>query len=119
VVWGLAVWARVRITRRQPTTGWAVAVAFAAATVFCQVMGYELTVLALVVPHVLDLFAAGRVRTAFLILMGLALAWAPFAVGDLLPSHRAIGAVWVALVVLFGGWPITPSGSSASSVPSS
>ena len=106
-VWGLAVLARVRIARSRPSPAWAVAVAFAAAPVVCQVMGYELTLLALVVPHVLDLFAAGRVRTAFLILMGLALAWAPFAVGELLPSHRAIGAVWVAVVVLIGGWSRT------------
>jgi len=106
-VWGATVLVRVRIARSWPTPAWAVAVAFAAAPVCCQVMGYELTLLALVVPHVLDLFAAGRVRTAFLILMGLALAWAPFAVGELLPAHRAIGAAWVAACVLIGGWPRT------------
>lgn len=118
-VWAVAVLLRVRIARNRPTTAWAVAVAFAAAPVCCQVMGYELTVLALVVPHVLDLFAAGRVRTSLLIVMGLALAWAPFAVGELLPSHRAIGAAWVAVSVLFGGWPVTSSMPSPSSATSS
>ncbi len=115
VVWGLAVLVRVRLAASRPTPAWLVAVAFAVAPVVCQVMGYELTLLALVVPHALDLFHAGRVRTAFLILMGLALAWAPFAVGELLPSHRAIGAAWVAVVVLVGGWPLTLSAPSASS----
>lgn len=118
-VWGVAVLARVRIARSRPTPAWALAVAFAAVPVVCQVMGYELTLLALVVPHVLELFAAGRVRTALLILIGLALAWAPFAVGELLPSHRAIGAAWVVIAVLLCGWPLTPSTPSAFSATSS
>ncbi|HET6575787.1 MAG TPA: glycosyltransferase family 87 protein [Fimbriiglobus sp.] len=104
-VWGLAVLARVRLAGSRPTPGWAVAVAFGGALLCCQVMGYELVFLALAVGHVLDLFAAGRVRTAGVILLGLGLAWGPFALGNVMPSHRALGTAVFAVAVLLGGWP--------------
>jgi hypothetical protein len=120
---GYAVWAglvlgRVWLAGRSPTAGWAVAAAAVGALLCCQVLAYEMVLLGLVVPHVLDLAAAGRRRAvmAFVALLLLAsfpiepfeALWKRGWLGDwagVVLSHRSTGVALLAVALLAGGWP--------------
>jgi hypothetical protein len=117
-VWAVLVLVRAFLTNGWPTAAWATAVAAVGALLCCQVLAYELVLLGLVVPHVLDLAAAGRrgLVLAFLVLLGLASV--PFEViaslGEggrfgawegAIASHRGTAVALLAVALLIGGWP--------------
>ena len=135
---GYAVWAglvlvRVRAADRSPSQEWALAVAAVGALVCCQLLGYELVLLALVAPHVVALWSSGRTSDAYVFVALLALASLPLEVmlalagrlrsagfdpmtaanpatlGDqfagVLVSHRSASVVLIAATLLVRGWP--------------
>ena len=104
LVWGGLVLGRVALAGERPSKAWALAAAVAGALTCCQVLGYELLALTLTVPLIRDLFASGyKVRGWAMVLlllsqqipMGL---FEQIGVG----SHRPIGAMVLALLVLAG-----------------
>jgi hypothetical protein len=117
-VWGGLALGRAARAGRRPTAGWAVAAAGVGALLCCQALAYELVLLGLVVPHVLDLAAAGRRGLVLVFLLGLGLASVPFEVIQILgeggrlgawegaiASHRSTGVALLAVTLLVGGWP--------------
>ncbi len=120
---GYAVWAGLVLGRgalagERPPPGWAAATAAVGALLCCQVLAYELVLLGLVIPHVLDLAAAGRRRTVLVFLLLLGLASVPFdviqALGEggrfgawegAVASHRSTAVALLAVTLLVGGWP--------------
>jgi hypothetical protein len=118
VVWGLLVLLWGTVAGRRPTAGWAVAVAAVGALACCQALAYEMVLLGLVAPHVLDLAAAGRRRLVLVFLLLLGLASVPFDVIQVLgeggrfgawegaiASHRSTAVALLAVTLLVGGWP--------------
>jgi hypothetical protein len=126
LVWAGLVLGRVAASGTRPSASWALAAAVAGALVCCQVLGYELLALTLVVPWIRDLFAGGwKVRGWAVVLLLLsqqiplpldalerAIGASPSALVrtllTVLISYRPIGAMVLALLVLIG--PLRPLG---------
>jgi hypothetical protein len=117
-VWAALVLGRVFLAKGRPTPAWAAAVAAVGALLCCQVLAYELVLLGLVAPHVLDLAAAGRRGWVLVFLVLLGLASVPFeviaALGEggrfgrwegAVTSHRSTAVALLAVALLVGGWP--------------
>ena len=122
-VWGLLVATCVAITWKQrhewPSPAWALAVTVIGIVVCCQLLAYELVLLAAVAPLVLDWQASNRKWPLFLILFALVVKSIPFEVPnafitlDTPPtglslvaiSHRSVGVMLLALAVMGLGWP--------------
>lgn len=104
---GSAVWlglVLVRCRRGRPSPAWATAAAAVGGLLCCQVLGYELVGLVLVVPWVRDLFADGHRLRGWLAVGLLA--------GQLLPAEvigpaRPFGVALLAALVLAG--PVRPA----------
>jgi hypothetical protein len=95
----------VWLAKSLPPPAWAVAAAAVGALLCCQVWGYELVLLGLVVPYVLDLWTAGRREHAVAIVGLLAFVSLPYFVTEpVFPSHRSLGVAQLALCVLVFGW---------------
>ncbi|MBN9121896.1 MAG: DUF2029 domain-containing protein [Planctomycetes bacterium] len=124
LVWGGLVLGRVALAGERPSAAWALAAAVAGALTCCQVLGYELLALTLVVPWIRDLFAGGwKVRgwAAVLLLLSQQIPMPLDAIerasGDspsavmrfvltVLGSSRPLGAMALAVLVLVG--PVAP-----------
>jgi hypothetical protein len=117
-VWAVLVLGRVLLAKERPTAAWATAVAAVGALLCCQVLAYELVLLGLVVPQVLDLAAAGRRGLVLVFLALFGLASVPFeviaALGEggrfgawegAVTSHRSLSVALLAAALLVGGWP--------------
>jgi len=116
LVWSGLLAGRYAITGRRPSAAWALAAAATGSVLCSQVLGYEVLVLALALPWVLDLLAAGRSGWAVAAVALLAVQWIPYpqylawveslaAAGQweaLLLSYRAAGVALLAAVVLVG-----------------
>lgn len=104
LVWGGLVLGRIALAGERPSAAWALAATVAGALTCCQVLGYELLALTLVVPLIRDLFAGGwKVRgwAAVLLLLSQQL---PLEVYGYLgiEFHRPLGAMVLAILVLIG-----------------
>jgi hypothetical protein len=110
LVWGGLVLGRVAAGGVRPSASWALAAAVAGALTCCQVLGYELLALTLVVPWVRDLFAGGwkcRGWVAVLLLLSQQIPLELFErIG--IDFHRSLGAMAHAVLVLVG--PLRPLG---------
>ncbi len=110
---------RCLAARTWPSETWALALAAALAVVCPQVLGYELVGLALAVPWVRDLFAAGRRGWGLAAVLLLGVQLLPFPTMQALGVewHRPAGAMAFALVVLCGplrcGAGFQPAGADA------
>jgi hypothetical protein len=95
---------RCAAARTRPSEAWALAMAAALSVVCPQVLAYELVGLALAVPWVRDLFAAGYRSWGLAAVLLLGVQLVPFQVADQLGIdwHRPAGALAFALVVLLG-----------------
>jgi hypothetical protein len=112
MVWAGLVVGRVALAGVRPSAPWAVAAALAGALTCCQVLGYELLALTLVVPYIRDLFAGGwklRGWLAVLLLLSQQIPFELFAqIG--VGSHRPMAAMGLAVLVLLG--PVAPKKAS-------
>ena len=102
LVWYGLVVGRCVLAGRRPSPAWALAASAVGALVCCQVLGYEVFLLALVVPYLRELLEARRIAPAAVVLGLIAVQLVPFdfeAVG--VGAPRALGAVGVAIMLLF------------------
>ncbi|AWM42038.1 hypothetical protein GobsT_68180 [Gemmata obscuriglobus] len=107
LVWGGLVLGRCRAAGQLPSAGWACAAAVAGATVCAQVLAYEMLTLAIAVPWVRDLFAAGRRGWGTAAVLLLAVQTVPFdSASPVFDYYRPGGALALALLVLLG--PLNP-----------
>jgi hypothetical protein len=94
LVWFGLLGVRASVAPARPSPAWAAAAAAAGAVLCSQVLGYEVLVLTLAVPWVLDLFASGRwVRAAAAVAL-LLVQWVPY------PQYLA----WIESLHLAGRW---------------
>jgi hypothetical protein len=102
---GYAVWAGLVAAVRwrvRPSPSWATAAAAVGALLCCQVLGYELVLLALAVPLVRDLFRGGRRGLGWAFVVTLVLTSVPLEVAEpVFASHRSLGVAVLAALVLF------------------
>ncbi|OWK44985.1 glycosyltransferase family 87 protein [Fimbriiglobus ruber] len=114
----------------RPTRAWALAAAAAGSLVCCQVLGYEMVLLGLTAPHVLDLIAARRWGAAAVLGSGLMISsithdafqtateiarLPPGVAAAVMATHCSVGTTLVAVAVLVFGWARVTPGTSAPS----
>jgi hypothetical protein len=111
LVWFGLVAGRCAAAGERPSPAWAVAAAAVGGMLCCQVLGYETLALALTVPLIRDLFAAGwRVRGTLAVLLLLLQQIPREPLGPLGPLgidfHRPLGVALFAALLLVG--PVAP-----------
>jgi len=111
LVWYGFVAARCAITRQWPSPAWALAASAVGALVCCQVLGYEVFLLALVIPYLRDLFRDGQRVVPVLVLLLMGVQLVPFDFEHLkITAPRALAVAGVAGLVLWG--PLRASSAS-------
>lgn len=105
------VWARIRIVGTKPTASWMVAVAGCAALACCQLLPYELPLLALILPHLGELLTSERRadRLAAVAIL-LAAAYAMLPGGDHSDYYRTVRSVFPPIDVKLTEWLGRPVG---------
>ena len=124
-VWGMAAAARAWRAGVRPSPGWAAAAAAIGAVLCAQTLGYELLILGLLAPHLLDLWEARRRGWVVALVAALLVQLVPYpqfsawvesrGVGprweDVLLSYRSFGLLALAAVFLAG--PVLPAAAPA------
>jgi len=114
LIWFGLIIGRCAAANARPSPAWAAAAAAVGSAFVPQVLGYEVLILALVVPWVRELFESGWRTRAGIATLLLAVQLVPFAMFESLgiTYHRPLAVALLAVVVLAG--PIAPAQNRAS-----